>query len=582
MKIVFIAKYFYPTKRVSGLSDFVYNLASYLAKKLDIVVISSQIDKNEPKSLKHKKFKIIKIKGNFITGAIKSVKEISPDLIWIFSGIHNPNVSSLYFWPIKIFSTCPVVFQQGTHFSKKLLKSYNYFWQKFDLLIAAHPQIQSQFICQGLKAQFLPPILDISQYKNALKKITSLKLLKIGYFGHLNNIKGADTILKIAKEIESPKAEFIIAGEGPLAEEIKNFAKNNKNLKFYQYLSKKSLISKIKECDLIILPFKTSETILGYSYIALEAMALKVPIIAKKQAVFQGLIENKKNGFLFSQNKELIKIINNILAKPEILKKIGQEAYQKIKKEFDVKNIGKDYLIIAKNIIDQRKKIQNYYNDYSKWYDKERTGKYYSVINELEFSAIKPYMKNKKSLELGCGTGIILNMADLVAKKAFGIDLSPGMAKMSQKKGLDARVGSATEIPFKDNTFDIVYSFKVLAHIPDIKKAVQEATRVTKKGGVLALEFYNPYSIKFVTNKLQKIFTCKKVFIRYDSLAKIKSYLPKGVKIKKIRGVRIITPFNFCFRIPVIAPVFKFLERKLADSPMKYLGSYFVVIMKKD
>jgi len=40
-------------------------------------------------------------------------------------------------------------------------------------------------------------------------------------------------------------------------------------------------------------------------------------------------------------------------------------------------------------------------------------------------------------------------------------------------------------IPFKDETFDIVYGFGILHHLSDIKRGISEATRVLKKGGCI-------------------------------------------------------------------------------------------------
>ncbi len=146
----------------------------------------------------------------------------------------------------------------------------------------------------------------------------------------------------------------------------------------------------------------------------------------------------------------------------------------------------------------EQKKARNYYNDYSRSYEQERREGYYSLINDLEFEKIEPFAKGKKTLEIGCGTGLILERTHEIAREAVGVDISEGMLEVCKKKSLNVQQASATSLPFDDDSFDLVYSFKVLAHIPEITKAISEISRVTRPRGKMVLEFYNPFSFKRV------------------------------------------------------------------------------------
>ncbi|HLC38597.1 MAG TPA: glycosyltransferase [Patescibacteria group bacterium] len=579
MKITLVCKYFYPSKRVSGLSDFAYTLAESLAKKAEISVISAKKTEHEPNQILKSGFKIFKTTGNFPRSSAKIINKINPDLVWILSGVHNPNITPWYFLPIKLKTKAPVIIQQGTHFTHRLLPLTKKVWQQYDAIYATHPQITKTLNNKGLKAQTLTPGLNLNHPPG--QKELDFSQIKIGYFSHLTPLKGIGLLIQTFKELNMPKVQLIIAGDGPLKDEVKSAVKSNKNIKFLGYLKKEKLLEELKKCHFVVLPYKSAKTVLGFSNIALEAMANAIPVIASNTAAFSSLIKNQKNGLLYKDEKGLKRQIQFLAKNPSQIKKLGIAARKTIQDNFDMKKLILGYLTAVENNLQKKQKIQNYYDDYSHSYDQERTGKYYSVINDLEFETIQPFLKAKKSLEIGCGTGIILKMADQKTKQAFGIDLSPGMVAVSKRKKLKAQTGSATQIPFPNQTFDISYSFKVLAHVPEIKKAILEISRVTKNGGYVVLEFYNPYSLKFVTNFIQHFMVRDNVYIRYDSLKKIKSYLPKNVKIEKVRGIRIITPFNFFFRVPVLAPIYRFLEKKLADSLLKYFGSYFVVTMKK-
>ncbi|MEW5821784.1 MAG: class I SAM-dependent methyltransferase [Cyanobacteriota bacterium] len=233
-------------------------------------------------------------------------------------------------------------------------------------------------------------------------------------------------------------------------------------------------------------------------------------------------------------------------------------------------------------------RVQNYYDEFSQTYESARHEGYHLLIDELEIACIQDYVAGKKVLEAGCGTGLILNVVNLLAEEAIGIDLSPGMLTLARNKGLNVQQASITEIPFENETFDIVYSFKVLAHVKDIKKAVSEMARVTKPGGVLVLEFYNKKSIRYIVKKTKKPtktsdkFTDEQVYTRYDTLKDIKSYLEPGLKVEKLQGVRIFTPFAFVHKIPLVKSIYTHLERKFRDSKLAKYGGFLVVTIRKE
>src|SRR5262245_13546545 len=110
---------------------------------------------------------------------------------------------------------------------------------------------------------------------------------------------------------------------------------------------------------------------------------------------------------------------------------------------------------------------QAYYDDFSKGYERERGHGYHALLDELEMRVVEPYAQGKRVLEVGCGTGLILGRLAKHASDAWGVDVSPGMLRAARERGLQAVVGSATNLPFATASFDLVCSFKVLAHVPD-------------------------------------------------------------------------------------------------------------------
>ena len=117
-----------------------------------------------------------------------------------------------------------------------------------------------------------------------------------------------------------------------------------------------------------------------------------------------------------------------------------------------------------------------YYDEFSERYEAHRRPNradgYHALVDDLEVSLCERYGKGLDVLECGCGTGLILDRISQFAKRAAGIDLSPGMLERAKQRGLDVREGSVTDLPFDDASFDVTCSFKVLAHVPDLGRAL--------------------------------------------------------------------------------------------------------------
>ena len=115
-----------------------------------------------------------------------------------------------------------------------------------------------------------------------------------------------------------------------------------------------------------------------------------------------------------------------------------------------------------------------------------------SVVDFL-LPHIKPGMT---VLDCGCGPGTITQgLARIAAPgKVIGCDLEPGMveraASLAEGAGLDNlsfQVGNILDLPFEDNTFDVVLSCAVTEHLSEPVKAMSELGRVAKQGGVVGI-----------------------------------------------------------------------------------------------
>lgn len=112
------------------------------------------------------------------------------------------------------------------------------------------------------------------------------------------------------------------------------------------------------------------------------------------------------------------------------------------------------------------------------------------------------FFKNKKCLDAGCGGGrYTIAMARLGAC-ATGIDLGREGIEDAKKRaaGLNNasfRTGSVEILPFEDESFDIVVNSGVLQHTVNPAKALNELSRVLKRGGSLYLLVYATGGLKW-------------------------------------------------------------------------------------
>jgi ubiquinone/menaquinone biosynthesis C-methylase UbiE len=99
------------------------------------------------------------------------------------------------------------------------------------------------------------------------------------------------------------------------------------------------------------------------------------------------------------------------------------------------------------------------------------------------------------ALEIGSGTGYFsLNLVQLgVIERLTATDISPGMLKRLAVTAEALGVADVTtvrteaeELPFEDESFDLVLGHAVLHHIPDLDKAFAEFRRVLRPGGMIA------------------------------------------------------------------------------------------------
>jgi SAM-dependent methyltransferase len=109
----------------------------------------------------------------------------------------------------------------------------------------------------------------------------------------------------------------------------------------------------------------------------------------------------------------------------------------------------------------------------------------------LAFAGIAP---GARVLDVGCGTGVVAReLAARVGRRGRVVGVDPSRAflrearRRSRGTGVRFRLGSGTDLPFRDGSFDAAVAVTVLLHVPRSDRVLAEMCRVVRPGGTVAL-----------------------------------------------------------------------------------------------
>lgn len=174
------------------------------------------------------------------------------------------------------------------------------------------------------------------------------------FAGRLFWLKGQMLLLKAFEELshEFKDLELKIFGKGPEEKRIRRVvygAGLEKRVRIYGNVSHRKLIAELKMADLAVLPSRYE----AQSLFMLEAMACKKPVVAFDIPSAGEIIKDGVNGILakpFSV-KNLTSKIRLILSDQSLQSKIGQNAYDYVKREHNWETQVEKYINVYKNVI---------------------------------------------------------------------------------------------------------------------------------------------------------------------------------------------------------------------------------------
>ena len=166
------------------------------------------------------------------------------------------------------------------------------------------------------------------------------------------------------------------------------------------------------------------------------------------------------------------------------------------------------------------------------------TREFFDAVEQHRYREYAPWMPRvmgfdqfagQRLLEVGCGMGTDLLQFARSGAKVTGVDLTPRSIETSRRhlelyehKG-DFALADAEQLPFADESFDVVYSNGVLHHTPDTARAVREIHRVLKPAGLARVMLYHRHSWNYWFDVVFRLGLLHGELLRGNSVADVMS-----------------------------------------------------------
>lgn len=351
LKLAYVVKYYRPMPRLSGILRFVIDLIENLEDDFSIRVFTSRYSPDICSYEKYGKHEIIRLKPPFPLLAGQAVRKWNPDIIIFGSGFWRPHFLLPYWELFRIgLRGClrPVILTQYTNMTQKRFSLIRFLAPSPDGIITTTLSLKKQWekYYPG-RVKFIPPGMPMaSEPLGDFSGVAKPYEFRIGFFGHLKPHKGPDILLKVFQEINPNNADLLINGEGELKSSLERTAADWKNITIQGYIP--DVDPFLRSCDLLVMPYRSSVSVLGYSRAALDALAMGIPVIGTPSPALEPLIVNGENGFICRNEKELKQRIQVLINDPEKLKQLSAGARKSVEC-YDIKRIARQYLDLIFN-----------------------------------------------------------------------------------------------------------------------------------------------------------------------------------------------------------------------------------------
>ncbi len=355
LSVLQVNKLYYPW--IGGVEKVVQNIAEGLKESLDMKVLACQ-----PKGIGTRE----EINGVDVTKASSIGMFLGLPASPTFPAVYarkSRKADVLHFhvpFPLGVISDLAfgqkdkkvvVTYHSDIVRQEKLRRFYRPFLLKFleraDLILPTSPHLrdESRFLSPYReKCKVVPLSVDLNEFSRGQGEGSDLELPGnddeevILFVGRLNYYKGVDYLIRAMEDVE---AQLLVAGDGPLLEQLKEQAVNvgvSDKVNFLGRVAGQRLKDLYSGCDMLVLPsIRESE---AFGIVQIEAMAYGKPVINTDLPTgVPWVSKDGETGLTVppADSEALAASINKLVDNEELRQEYGENAYRRVKEKFSRK-----------------------------------------------------------------------------------------------------------------------------------------------------------------------------------------------------------------------------------------------------
>lgn len=173
----------------------------------------------------------------------------------------------------------------------------------------------------------------------------------VTFIGRLSEEKGPMKFLEIALKLKgNDKFFFVMVGDGALRENVVNYIKQNFTQNNFLYVGDYAFPERILKYTSVLL---NTSSIEGMPLTLIEALAMRVPVIAPRVGAIHEIVEHEKNGFLLERVptiKEYVIGLERMITESDLYLKMKECTRKSVERKFSSERMANEYKYVFEEL----------------------------------------------------------------------------------------------------------------------------------------------------------------------------------------------------------------------------------------